>query len=417
MTWLTGNDRIIYFTVIFIVSSWIFLRDSRYSIIELSLITAAIGGLMLVRVCLLYHITWDYKDFLNPWVEEMRGLNFREAISNYSGNYNLPYMYLLFFISRYAGYDLMIIKAVSSFFDVILAYYFMKCVSLKYSGKNIQAASFILVLALPTVFLNSADWGQCDSIYASFCFAMLYYALGDQSRRAVISWTFAFAFKLQAVFVLPVFIILTVLRKIKVKDWLFIPITYFIIMIPALLGGRGLYSCISVYFDQVKDAPSLSVGAQNIWLLIDNVSFDIYNVIAIYLAGAAVVFFLYACITHLDRMNTENIIHAFLCITLLIPFLLPRMHDRYFYLADIASLLFFIYNRKKIYVPILQIYASFNTYRNYLTSVHFGNDKYISFIILLLIAKVLNDFFLSIASSDYNSCPFFQNDRGMEEQS
>lgn len=396
VTWLTGNDRIIYYTVIFVIAVLVFIADGRYTIPELAVITAMLAGLMLIRICLLYMITWDYKDFLNPWVEEMRGLSAREAISGYKGNYNLPYIYLIFLISRYSGYDLMIIKAFSSLFDVVLAYYVMKCVSLKYHGKYMQAAAFVLTLAIPTVFYNSSAWGQCDAVYVAFCIGMLYYGISGQSKKAVIAWTLGFAFKLQSVFALPIMLLLMTKKKIKWKDMIFIPITYFIIMIPALLCGKSFMSCLSVYYNQLGDVSVLSCGAQNIWLLVKDAPFPPYNKLAVYLAGTATVFFTGICYVKRDRLDTDNMIHAFLCISLLLPFLLPQMHDRYFYMADIASLLYFFYDRKKFYVPLIVVYSSFNSYRNYLNIGDFGKDVYISFVLLFLIAKLINDLFIKL---------------------
>lgn len=398
VTWQEGNDRTVIFTVLFVLSVLVFALDRRFAPVELAAITLILAGLMMVRVCLLYYLSWDYKDFLHVWVEEMRGGTVSEAIASYSGNYNLPYMYLLLIISRFRIWDITLIKTFSCLFDLVLAYYVMKCVSLKFSGKYTQAAAFLLTLALPTVILNGACWGQCDSVYAAFCFASVYSACTGKSGRAVVCWTLAFAFKLQAIFLIPVLVILTVRGEIRWKDLWLVPVTYFVIMLPALILGRTLKDCLKIYYAQILDAPVLSVGAENIWLLLDGGSapFEIFNQFAVYLAGTAAVFFTAGCLIYRKKIGTEELVRILLCAVLLIPYLLPRMHDRYFYLADVASLLYFIYNRKAFCVPLIQVYASFNRYRDYLFQVESGKDGLISLVILVLLTKLITDLFLCL---------------------
>jgi Gpi18-like mannosyltransferase len=51
-----------------------------------------------------------------------------------------------------------------------------------------------------------------------------------------------------------------------------------------------------------------------------------------------------------------------------VPFFLPRMHERYFYLADVISLLYAFYNPRRWYLPVLIILASTLSYMPYLSS-------------------------------------------------
>ena len=37
---------------------------------------------------------------------------------------------------------------------------------------------------------------------------------------------------------------------------------------------------------------------------------------------------------------------------MLVPYLLPRMHERYFYMAEILALVYFMYDHKRWYVPV-----------------------------------------------------------------
>ena len=73
---------------------------------------------------------------------------------------------------------LFLIKFVSIIFDYVCAIYSLKIVY-KLTNKNILLSliAYASVLFLPTVMLNGAMWGQCDSIYTSFILISLYYLL------------------------------------------------------------------------------------------------------------------------------------------------------------------------------------------------------------------------------------------------
>ncbi len=64
---------------------------------------------------------------------------------------------------------------------------------------------YTLVLALPTVILNSSAWGQADSIYTAWLMVALWHLLNHQNNRALVFFGVALAFKLQAILLLPFF--------------------------------------------------------------------------------------------------------------------------------------------------------------------------------------------------------------------
>ena len=75
----------------------------------------------------------------------------------------------------------------------------------------------------------------------------------------------------------------------------------------------------------------------------------------------------YICYKYKNGIDNAAIIEIFFISALLIPFLLPRMHERYFYIADILSLLIFFNDKKKWYVPLVTVFASLNAYLAYLS--------------------------------------------------
>lgn len=67
------------------------------------------------------------------------------------------------------------IKLASIIFDFVGAFWVYKIVQLVYPKGQKALLAFIILLFTPTVFINSAYWGQCDMIYTSFLLGYLYF--------------------------------------------------------------------------------------------------------------------------------------------------------------------------------------------------------------------------------------------------
>jgi small-conductance mechanosensitive channel len=83
-----------------------------------------------------------------------------------------------------------------------------------------------------------------------------------------------------------------------------------------------------------------------------------------------------AAITHITLF--------FFC-ALTVPFFLPRMHERYFYLAEAASILYAVIIPKRWYITLLVILPSCATYFNFL----FGNGADLFSLGLTLMSAVI----------------------------
>ena len=76
---------------------------------------------------------------------------------------------------------------------------------------------------------------------------------------------------------------------------------------------------------------------------------------------------------HKCRVSKEFIVVLALFFAILSPYFLPHMHERYGCLADILAIVYALMNRKRFFVPIIQITMSFNSYMAYLS--HLGADE------------------------------------------
>jgi Gpi18-like mannosyltransferase len=345
-------------------------------IVSVLLLLLAFGA----RAYMFDYETLDYQNFLTKWVDYFRYHGHFAALRESVGNYNIPYLYFMALFSYSDIPDLYLIKLLSTFFDVLLAYAALLLV--RKAGKSLLQAAvcFFLVLLLPTVMLNSAVWGQCDSIFVSLALLGLAYGLPDASTgkegNPILSMVFialSFGFKLQAVFIMPVWLLLWIWRKYKWYIFGVFPLTYFLLILPAVLFGRPIKDAILLYADQANTvgdalnytAPSLTALMRNVQNT-ENVSAVL--IVCAFLTMAAV---LLIGITNMKKMTPSVFLALTAVMVLVIPYLLPHMHDRYFYLADIMTAVLFLTRPVTLPVFACMEFGSFLCYYGYIFERYF----------------------------------------------
>jgi len=349
----------------------------KKTVLTTLLIAAAIG----IRLGCFDYETLDYQNFLAQWVQYFRDFGGFSALKNSIGNYNVPYLYFLAAFSYLPVNDLYLIKALSCIFDFVLAWAAMKTAQKCGASDNASLACFFVILFLPTVVINSALWAQCDSIYVAFGLLGIYLALDDRPVASMICMALSFGFKLQAVFILPVCLILLIMRKYKWWHFLIFPLAYLLLILPAVAIGRPLLSTITLYWDQmntVGSAPNYNAPAFNA------ITHSSGSVAASFIALALIIILAVVLRKTLD--NRSFILLAVITVSL-IPYLLPHMHDRYFYAADILSVVLLFSMAGKLKLPcavsaICQQFASLICYLAYLTTrylpfgeIYLTNDR------------------------------------------
>lgn len=322
-------------------------RRINSDLLYLGLLLVLSAALML-RLYLFDAASNDYEAFLHPWVTKMQSLPGVNAITTPIGDYNMPYLYFLFLLSRTRLYDLYLIKMFSVLFDLLLAFAAARLVRTLDGNENRVFTAFCIMMFLPTVFLNSAYWAQCDSIWAAFCLLALNDALSCHPTRSCVFFALAFSFKIQTVFILPILIFLWVRHKISLKDLLFFPVTFLLTLLPAIACGRAPEDTFNIYLNQTANYPELSLNCPSFWVLFPNSDFSYFGTAALFFAGGI----LSACGILLLRRRRELCDNrlfdiAFLC-SLLMPFLLPRMHERYFYLAEALCVVYALCRRRPL---------------------------------------------------------------------
>ena len=228
---------------------------------------------------------------------------------------------------------------------------------------------FSIVWLAPTVISNSSMWGQCDAIYVSFLMLTVLFLIKDKSRTAMVFYGIAFAFKLQALFWLPVMILLWLYKKIKTIDFLWIPLMYFISIVPAWIAGRSFSELLGIYFAQAGAyAERLSMKYPNIYYIIGELNLlEWYSGAGKFFAVGVILLFMVALIYKLmgTRLTPELLLLICYSQGSLALYFLPQMHERYGYFIEIIAIILGVLNIKMFWVPIVHILITFITYSYY----------------------------------------------------
>lgn len=298
----------------------------------------------------------DYEAFLKPWYDKIIELGKIKSLKYKIGDYNVPYMFILAIFSYIPISPLILIKTLSVIFDVILAIYSSKLVyEFIKSNKNailISDICFGVILFLPTVFMNSAVWAQCDSIYVTFVIMSLYYLKKDKVLTSFILLGIAFAFKLQFIFILPIYILLYFKRNdISILHFIIIPIVNVLMCLPAIIMGRGIKDCLLIYFSQTGTYKSLTLNYPNLYSLFGEV-FQNQSKVLVLLTIAIIGMISFYLVYRKVKIN-DNVIKIGLMFALITVYFLPRMHERYGFLVEILSIIYVFIYKKDFSLPVI----------------------------------------------------------------
>ena len=335
---------------------------------DVAVSAALVAAAFVLRGLCFSHVTLDYVNFLSQWVEYFRANGGFAALGEPIGNYNVPYMYFLAAFSYLEINDLYLIKLLSVFFDIVLAWAAMSLTGLYTASRAKRLTAFFGVLFLPTVVLNGAYWGQCDSIYAAFALLGIYFALSERPAAGMACIAVSFAFKLQAVFIMPIFVVLLITGRVNIRHFFIFPAVYILLMLPAVAAGMPFMDTITLYFDQMGTVgDGLNYNSPSIFAFAGpDTDAGLASTLGIFAAFALMAGVFAWAWAKKHRLTNWAILGFAVILAVGIPFFLPHMHDRYFFVADILTLLLAAAAPELLALPVLTEFASLLGYHAYL---------------------------------------------------
>jgi Gpi18-like mannosyltransferase len=304
------------------------------------------------------------------WLKELGEAGGWRGLGTEIGNYNAPFAYVMLVAYYLPGPLIFKVKALWIVCDVIMAFFAYRIVALRWPGSRIPIAAALVTLLLPTVAINAAFWGQMDAMWAGAALAGVYYLLRDKPWWGLALFGVAVAIKPQGIFILPLAALLVLSGHIPWRTLLAAPAAFLVLDLPAIALGRNPIELLTIYSmnRQAENVPELSLRAANVFAFLPAVSrVDTARNLGYLFCAALVVGVLYVLVARAVRMTPERIVTAAALFSILVPFALPGMHERYFYLADVMTLILAVYRPKLFwYVPMLVQAASFVSYERYL---------------------------------------------------
>ena len=284
------------------------------------------------------YATPDAHAFLIPWYDFARehGLG---ALGHAFTNYTPVFSYLLLVATAFDGVapPLTLVKAISFAFEFGCAVLASRLVGLVDPRPIKAALAFAAVWTAPSVLHNGSVWGQADSIWTFFVLLALLCCARGGMITGVLAFGVAAAIKAQALFLAP-FVLGIGLRWRATAPWLAaIPLVYIALAAPTLLAGRPFGSVLTVYLDQATTFRSLSMNAANLYAFVPNALYGPATAAGLAFAAAAGLAFA-LWLSRAPRLSGEGVLLAGAVSLLLMPFLLPKMHERHFYAFEVVAI-------------------------------------------------------------------------------
>lgn len=326
----------------------------------------------IIRVSMFPVISEDMDVCLLSWYEQIAENGLYEQV----GNYNMVYQFLIWLMTKLPIPALYSYKILSCIFDYVLA---AVCAWLivTIDGENKPwngIWTYIAVLLCPIVFINSGAWGQCDAIYCSFAVLGLIFLIKERYNCSLLFLGLSFAFKLQAAFILPIYLfVYFTRRKFSILRFLLIPLVMVVTALPLLFWGRSLSDMVLIYFEQTTTYHAMAANYPSLWTIVCE-AFDPYHYR--YLAIAALVFtvgvlavVMVLWIRAEYHTNGINLLIMAFLLTYTCVLFLPSMHERYGFFYEMCAIVIAVLMPKTIPLCIGLILLSMNTYGVYLFKI------------------------------------------------
>lgn len=359
---------------------------------------------LLVRWAFIPFQSGDLQLHMGNWYTLLKsgGLS---VLKNEFADYPIAYLLLIWLSSLLPLLPVVGVKLISFIFDFIGAYFVALLVKEKYQNPFVIISSSIVALFAPTVILNSAVWGQCDMVYTATLLATICFLIKEKPWPAFIWYGIGFSLKIQVVFLAPLLLFMLLKQKVKLYHFLIIPAVYILTVLPSLFAGRSFSDVMLIYFKLSDEMPGLTWGFPNIYQWFGNGDYQMFKNAGIAATAAAVSFLGYLSYKSKRIIDQEFILRLSLLSLLVVPFLLPNMHERYYFPADVLSIVLAFYRPKYTYAAVTISLVSFFSYSENLFGAYIIQPKFLAIPMLLLIIKLTYDFVKFLSFVDTADAP------------
>ena len=287
----------------------------------------------------------DVGTFLLPWFRHIQATGPIGAFAEPFGNYAPPYLYLMAATTPLADsvHPVDLIKALSvagTFALAAATWHLVRTLAPDAPDTRSRAlVAAALVPLVPSTAINAVLMGQCDAMWAAPCLMALAAAVRRRHTAMLLWCGIALGFKLQAAFFGPFILALLIQRRVPFVTWLAAPAAWLATLLPAWLAGWPASDLLTIYFQQANTLDGIALSSPNIWMIVDTLpALRDLPLTGLALAAAVGTTGAYVAWFSVRRLAGRRLAEVALLAPLIVAGLLPRMHERYFFLADLIAL-------------------------------------------------------------------------------
>ena len=355
------------------IYTWFMNFFKKYYLL-ISLVAVFIISLI-IRICFLDYLSGDMNGALLPWFNYLKNNGHFLALKTYPNwegircDYPVGYLNILAILSYLPGKGIHLIKYSSFFFDYALAFAGFLIIKQITKNKFIWFITSSVLMLFPTGILNSALWGQCDQLYTCAILFSIYFIIKNRPNIAMIFLGLGLSCKLQATFFLPVLIYLWINKKFKLRHFITLFLTVFASFLPSYFVGAPFAMPFEMFVTQMTSLyANANYGAGSMYAFFEfsSLTNGINNGAGVLFA--LLIFGLTIVLLHHYKIEytIENFIYVSTLFSLICPFVLPHMHERYFFFADVMMIIYVIVFKRKYILAILMSFSSILAYTHFL---------------------------------------------------
>jgi len=333
-------------------------------------------ALLTLRITLWrYFVNSDLQNAFLPWQTYLLEHGRWHALQHPFSMYFPAYFDLTAMTSYLDGHINRIsqIKLLSFVFDIVtavIAYYLVGRLtrgSMPRGRRSVaQLVAPFCILAGPTVLVNGAVWGQSDIVYTCFLLLSTFSVIVGSGAFAVLFFGFAFAFKLQAIFLAPFIAAMVLQKRIRWLHLLLLPVGWLAALVPPMLNGAKAWEFLSLTSSQGESFPTLAINVGNPWIIADRIHLNVHFGTLVGIALTALLMLALTIWGAQPAFRGARNTLAFATLSLLsVAYVMPKMHDRYFFPAEIFLCILSCVDLAFVLPAALVLTASLICYGNY----------------------------------------------------
>ena len=343
------------------------MKTKKWELSDILLVVGVTILSLMIRMEVKHVISGDWTMWWEHWFNHLYKDGF-QALTGDWYDYAPPFVYLMWIIT------LLPINCMTGFKLMMTGFDFMASVAAaliiyEITKSRTKALITYAVFFLSPVFIvNSVLWAQCDMLVMFWILLCTYFFVKNKPSTAMFFFGVAFAFKLQPLWLAPMLVILWVNQRVDLKHFLWLPLCYFVGIIPAWIAGKPLGDLLTIYISQTQaESWSLALKYGNLYYLIGETGFIAeYHSAGVWLTLGVFMIVLYYIGRKKLKITSEFILLLGGFVGILAPFFLPQMHERYSFFAESFLILYAINKPQKFYLPVFQSLTSFMGYSIFL---------------------------------------------------